>query len=205
MGSIRHFAGRYLSQERPHDAVIGVLSCRPEEGRTTVAVGLAGALAEIYDQVVLVELETDQATPTLSSEMELDLPVGLRDYLNREAALNTVLFPTQKEHLSLLPAGAHENQSSRLDGTARTRQLLTELKHGFDVVVVDLPPLLSSEQAPGLLAGLTAVVLVVSTGASTTEEVQQALELCGDVPVRGVLLNKVRPKTPGWLASLIRS
>jgi Mrp family chromosome partitioning ATPase len=203
--AIRHFAGRYLSQEVPHSAVIGVLSCRAGEGRTTVALGLAGALAEMYERVVLIELETDQAAPPLSTEMDLDLPVGLRDYLAGNAPLSSIVFPTQKENLWFLPAGAQETQSSRLDGTARTRQLMTDLNESFDVVVVDLPPLLSSEQAPGLLGGLTAVVLVVSSGTTTTDEVKQAVGLCGRLPVKGVLLNKARPKTPGWLSSLFRS
>src|SRR5688572_23369354 len=50
--TLRHFAGRYLSAEKPQQAVLGVISPRSGEGRTTMALGLAGALAEMYSRVV---------------------------------------------------------------------------------------------------------------------------------------------------------
>lgn len=203
--SIRNFASRYLSSETPHKAVLGVISPRPGEGRTTVSLGLAGALAEIYSRVVMVEMETDEVAPTLCMEMNLGISKGLRDYLSEDVALEDVLLPTDKENLWFLPAGPVSHQASRLDATSRTRELLNRLSEDFDVVVVDLPPVLTSEEAPALLAAMDGVVLVVNAGSTTTDDVNRALELCASVPVRGVLLNKLHLRAPRWLASLIRS
>jgi Mrp family chromosome partitioning ATPase len=203
--TIRHFAGRYLSGEDPHHAVIGVLSPKSGEGRTTISMVLASALAEIYSNVVLVELETDNSAMPLCREMNLGTKLGLKDYLNDEASLESVLWPTQKKNLSFLPAGPLRSQATRLDATTRIRELLAELSRKFEIVVVDLPPVLTSEEAPGLLVGLTGVVLVASAGSTTTDDVKQVLALCQPIPIKGVLLNRVRLHAPGWLASLLRS
>jgi Mrp family chromosome partitioning ATPase len=203
--AIRSFAGRYLSSETPHRAVLGVVSPRPGEGRTTIALGLAGALAEIYSRVVLVEMETDEIAPTLCAEMKLGVEKGLRDYIEQDVSLDQVLRPTDKENLWFLPAGPVRHQASRLDATARTRALLSQLRQDFDVVLVDLPPVLTSEEAPALLAALDSVVLVINAGSTTSDDVTRALTLCASVPVRGVLLNRVRLRAPRWLASLVRS
>jgi len=203
--ALRNFAGRYLSGETPHRAVLGVVSPRPAEGRTTVALGLAGALAEIYSRVILVEMETDQIAPTLCTEMNLQVEKGLREYLAEDASLEEVLRPTEKENLWFLPAGPISQQTSQLNATTRTRELLSRLREEFEVVLVDLPPVLTSEEAPTLLADLDGVVLVVNAGTTRTDDVSRALALCSVVPVRGVLLNKLRLRAPRWLASLVSS
>jgi Mrp family chromosome partitioning ATPase len=202
--AVRHFAGRHLSGETPHETVLGVVSPGSSEGRTTLSLAVAGAMAEMYNRVVLVELETDATSPTLCSEMKLGAEYGLQDYFEHQATLGATLWPTKKEGLWFLPAGPVQTTSNRLDTTTRTKKLFDELSQMFDIVVVDLPPLLTSEEAPPLLSGLTGIVLVASAGSTTTDQIAQTLELCQTIPVKGVLLNKVRLRTPGWLASLLR-
>jgi Mrp family chromosome partitioning ATPase len=203
--AIRHFAGRYLRDEKPHQALIGVLSAKSGEGRTTVALALAAALAEMYRRVVLVELEIERATPPLWMEMHLGEKRGLRDYLDQEGLPGSIVWPTSHANLWLLPIGPPPAESSHLDATGKTKELFAKLSNAFDVVVVDLPPGLTSEDAPVLLAGLTGVVLIASAGSTTTEDVKQTLRLVGSAPIKGILLNQVRLRAPRWLASLLRS
>ncbi len=200
---IRHFAGRYLSSETPQQALIGIVSPKQGEGRTTVALGLAGALAELYDSVVMVEMETEQVSPTLCTELDLSVSVGLRDCIEGRVSLEETLFATAKENFYLLPAGPVSQQFSRLDATVRTRELLQALRQRFAVVIVDLPPALVSEETPALLPEFDAFVLVANAGSTTTDDVQRTLDLCGPVPLRGVLLNQLRLRAPRWLASLV--
>jgi Mrp family chromosome partitioning ATPase len=194
-----------LSGETPHETVLGIVSPGSSEGRTTLSLAVAGAMAELYHRVVLVELETDATSPTLCSEMKLGAEYGLQDYLEQQATLGSTLWPTRKEGLWFLPAGPLQTSSSRLDSTVRTKKLFDELSEMFDIVVVDLPPLLTSEEAAPLLTGLTGIVLVASAGSTTTDQIAHTLELCQAIPVKGVLLNKVRLRTPRWLASLLKA
>jgi Mrp family chromosome partitioning ATPase len=203
--AVRHFAGRYLSGESPHETVLGIVSPGSSEGRTTLSLAVAAAMAEMYSRVVLVELETDATSPTLCSEMKLGAEYGLQDYFEQQATLGSTLWPTKKEGLWFLPAGPVQTISSRLDTTVRTKKLFDELSQMFDIVIVDLPPLLTSEEGPPLVTGLTGIVLVASAGATTTDQIAQTLELCQPIPVKGVLLNKVRLRTPRWLASLLKA
>jgi Mrp family chromosome partitioning ATPase len=205
MKALRQFAGRYLSAERPHEAVLGVASARHGEGRTTVALGLARSLAEIFSKVVLVEMEDDRGGPTLSQELGLSLHAGVGEYLKGDASLEDILRETGRENLKLVAAGRRAYPESRLESTGRMRTMLDSLREEFDVVVVDLPPLLENEQAPALMSQLDGVVLVVRAGRTMSEDVALTADLCGPVPVRGVLLNHLKYRTPRWLASLVKS
>jgi Mrp family chromosome partitioning ATPase len=108
-------------------------------------------------------------------------------------------------NLWLLPIGPPPAESNHLDATGKTKELFAELSKAFDVVVVDLPPGLTSEDAPILLAGLTGVVLIASADSTTADDLQQVLPLCRSIPIKGVLLNQFRLHAPRWLASLLRS
>jgi Mrp family chromosome partitioning ATPase len=201
----RHFASRYLSRELPHESVIGIMGARSGEGRTTVSLSLAAALAEIYNRVVIVELASGIRGTDLLTEVGLSGETEQPRQTIYDDSLESMLHETHKENLWLLPARASNGWGSRLDSSSHTMSMLAELRESFDVVVVDLPPLLTSEEAPVLLRGITGIVLVVSAGSSTIDDVAQVLRLCPAIPIKGVLLNKVRLRAPRWLASLFRS
>jgi Mrp family chromosome partitioning ATPase len=152
----------------------------------------------------MIEMETDQLGPTLCMEMNLGVRAGLREYLEDEADLEQILRPTAKENLWLLPAGPVTSQASRLNTTARTRDLFSILSETYDIVLVDLPPVLANEEAPALLTELDGIILIVTAGSTTSDEVERTLALCGSVPIRGVLLNQMHRRAPRWLASLVR-
>jgi Mrp family chromosome partitioning ATPase len=137
----------------------------------------------------------------------MDIPAasGLRGYLRGTVSLEEALQGTQKANLWLLPSGPDRYEVSRLDTTARFRELLALLREMFDVVVVDLPPILLDEKSPALVSHMNGVVLVVESGTTTSEELSKAAGLCSPVPVKGLFLNKTQHAAPEWLTSLLRS
>jgi len=201
--TVRQFASRYLSGETPYGATIGVVSANPGEGRTTVSFELAGALADIYASVVLVELGTSQDALAMSAEMNLKVTSGLGEYLDGEAELEDIIQPTRKSNLSLITAGKIDQRASRLGATTQIRELLTILGKEFAIVIVDVPPLLANEESPALLGNLNGIVVVVAASTTTMDEVSNTLRLCDSIPVRGILLNRVSKRTPKWLASVV--
>jgi len=202
---LRHFAGRHLSNEPHHDSVLGVVSPGRGEGRTTASLALARALAEIYPRVVLVEMEGLRGQPSLCAEMQIPFFGGLRSLLRGAGSLEDALWHTDTKNLWLLPFGASSYEINGLDATTRTREILASLRTMFDVVVVDMPPLLLDEKTPPIITHLSGLIFLVESGSTSVDDFSKSLSLCESVPIRGVLLNKTNLATPKWLASLLGS
>jgi Mrp family chromosome partitioning ATPase len=201
--SIRHFVSRHLSSGTSTHIILGVVSADAGVGRTTVAIGIANALADIYERVSLVEMANASRGEALAAELGLDVEGGLVDHLDGTLSFEKILVRTQRDNLWLLPATGKGGKQLTLDTTARVRTLLSGLRDQFDVSVVDLPPLLESEEAPALVEQLDGVVVVVGAGKTEAEAVAEVVELCGNIPIRGVILNRSRRSIPKWLASLV--
>jgi Mrp family chromosome partitioning ATPase len=201
--TLRQFVARYLAAEEPTGLVLGVVSAGPREGRTTVALGLAGALADMCPNVALVELAGEPGQPTLAMELGLPAGSGLSGYLQNGMSLEDVVQPTGKSNLWLLPAG-QTDRPYRLAANSATGALLARLRERYAVTVIDVPALLANEDAPALVGQLDGAVLVVGAGRTRDYEVAEMVSLLGEVPVRGILLNQVRTWTPGWVASLVQ-
>ena len=167
---LRHFAGRHLSNEPQHDSVLGVVSPGRGEGRTTASLALARALAEIYPRVVLVEMEGPRGQPSLCAEMQVPFFGGLRSLLRGAGSLEDALWHTDTKNLWLLPFGASSYEISGLEATTRTRELLASLRTMFDVVIVDIPPLLLDEKTPPIIPHLSGLIFVVESGSTSVDD-----------------------------------
>jgi Mrp family chromosome partitioning ATPase len=168
-----------------------------------MALGLAACLADVYAEVVLVETEPSRREPSIWPELDIPTRPGLGDYVEAGLNLEDVLRHTGRDNLYVLAAGASNAKSYvSLDAVSHMQKVLSQLRQRFAVVVVDLPPLLESEAAPILLECLDAAVLVIAAESTTTNDFNGTLALCGHLPIRGVLLNRERSRTPRWLQSL---
>jgi Mrp family chromosome partitioning ATPase len=203
--TLRHFAARYLAPEDPKGAVLGVVSATNGEGRTTVTLGLGGALADLCPNVALVEMGNTPGQPSLSEELGLTAGHGLAGLLGNGLSLEDVVQPTSKGNLWLLPAGQNGQRPARHAAKAATAALLTKLRERYAISLVDMPALLENEEAPALVGLLDGVVLVVAAGLATTEQVAETVALVGDVPLRGVLLNQTHQHAPNWLTTVLES
>jgi protein-tyrosine kinase len=198
--SIRRFVGNRLSATGHR--VIGVVSAKEAEGRTTIGLALASALAEIHNQVAFVEAR-DGNPNTLSAELLQAQSPGMSEYLASPITVGEVLQSTRKKGLWLVPAGEAHSELTPLEAVGGMRRLLSELRAEFDCVIVDLPPLLFSEGSAAVVSELDGVILVVGAGQASIAEVDAAAKLCGTVPVDGVFINRAVYKAPNWLMSLL--
>jgi len=64
------------------------------------------------------------------------------------------------------------------------------------IIVYDLPPLLSSDDAIGILPRLAAVLLVVQEGMTTPGQIQRSLQFLDKDKLVGTVLNKSTAKNP---------
>jgi capsular exopolysaccharide synthesis family protein len=129
--------------------VIAVTSPSKEEGRTTVAIDLAVALAESGRSVVLVD--GDLNAPHVASVLPLSNDAsaraargGVSTVLSGEQQLADGVIPNVvlgDNTISLLPAGPVPPRPGQLWASDRAKTVFAELERNFDYVIVDTPPL----------------------------------------------------------------
>ncbi|MCY3559765.1 MAG: AAA family ATPase [bacterium] len=137
---------------------IAVANQKGGVGKTTTAINLGAALAELGRQVLVVDMDP-QANATTGIGLDpRDLTASVYDVLMDGDPLADCIVPTSVEGLMAVPshldlAGAEIELQSAFNRERRLASALSSVRDRFDYVFVDCPPAL------GLLAinALTAV------------------------------------------------
>jgi Mrp family chromosome partitioning ATPase len=198
---LEHFRRIYLSMQ-PLDtqdliSAIGVTSASEGEGRTTVAVGIAAAMAADLDAPVVL-VEADLSHPGVHRVLGIAPEPGICEYLRNECELATALRQVS-DHLFVLPAGNARGQASRLIRQLTAGDLRQRLDASGALLVFDLPPILTSSY--GVLATTIAdsITFVVRAGQTRDYQMKEALTRMDDNTVRSVVLNATDSQLPRWL------
>lgn len=153
-----------------------VTSAVPGEGKTTVSVDLAHAVALTGRPVVLVEL--DLRRPTFSEHFGLSGRDGLTTALTRDTPLGELLVEPFSElpNFSVLPAGRLPHNPSELLGSQRIADTITGLLAHEGMVIVDAPPLNPIADAQVLLnsPAIHASLLVARLNKTTRDDARRA-------------------------------
>lgn len=181
-----------LQRARMHGLnTLGVVSAINGEGKTLTAVNLALSLAaEPNQSVVLVDF--DLRRPAVARTLGLSPPQGLESWFNSDIPARSVCYGLDGvERLHVLPTLTSVAGSSEILAGLGTRKLLNELK-GRDasrILIVDLPPVLLSDDALMVAPLLDGVVLVVHERRTRREDVVRVMELLGNTKIVGTVLN----------------
>jgi len=184
------------------NSLLGIVSAHPGEGCTTLALAISSTLSELHDNVLYLESEPQESN-TLLDQLAEPEAYGLTEWLAAETQLSQSIQAVRKSRLSILPYGHANLSGTQLENAGRIRQLLCTLREQFDITVVDVPPVLTSETACALIRELDQIVIVVEANQTNVEDVAEIITLCGDVPIAGVFLNKATLKLPKWLSSIL--
>lgn len=190
---------RYFNVGRELDTIL-ITSAEAGDGKSTVARGLAATMAEMGDEVVLVETDLRRGGVTGVKSPS----VGLSNVLTGtplQQALVRVRLPTQEaaepKDLALLPSGPVPPNPSELLESERMTELLAQMKREFKVVLLDSPALGAVSDALALIPEVSGVVVVGGLGTSTrdaAEELSKQLELMQELPL-GLIANFTEPES----------
>jgi succinoglycan biosynthesis transport protein ExoP len=153
-----------------------VTSAISGEGKTTVAIDLAHAVALTGRRTVLIEL--DLRRPSFTEHFELQAGRGLTTVLTGGGTLEELLVEPLPDapNLLVLPAGHLPHNPSELLGSARITELISELAAGGGMVIIDAPPLNPVADAQVLLnnQAIDAAMLVARIDLTKRDEVRRA-------------------------------
>lgn len=170
-----------------------VSGAAPGVGTSSVTAGLADALGRRGDRVLVVEVEFDHP-----AQLALWAPAGQEWVPLAETAEghgaralrvapNVDLLPGAELAGELRRRGPQPASLDRPDLGA----LLDVWGEGYDVVLVDAPPLASLPETAALAAGGDGVLLVLETGRTRLEAVKEAVQTAAlaGAPLLGLVLN----------------
>lgn len=175
-------------REREIDVVV-VTSPAPGDGKTTVSALLAEAFARLGMRVLLID--ADLRRPGLAKLVRVRQEPGLSEVLRRKVPLAEAVRDGWTENLRMLPTAPDTDAG---DLVARNfRHVLDEARDDYDLVIVDTPPLLRTEDARSIAIHAKGILLVVAAGtdpADVNESVLSIEALKG--PLLGIIGNRFK-------------
>jgi Mrp family chromosome partitioning ATPase len=168
--------------------VILVTSAAPGDGKTTTVANLAVTMAE-SGRTVLV-LGCDFRRPEIHGYFDRPSSPGIADVLRQDngTKLADVVVGTDVPGVFLAPSG--ERLRSFGDVAAAGRELVAEARQLADVVIIDTPPALATNDASELIPATDAVVVVARIDKTTTDGARRTRFLLDrlSAPVAGVVV-----------------
>jgi len=179
----------------PVGPIVAVTSAFPGEGKSFTSMVLAQSVAAADERDVLL-VDGDCVRQTISSALVGRDEQGFADLLRHEALSPEALcLPTTRSRLRFLPAGAFNRSDLDLfsaDRIGRVCAALAELYRSH-LVIIDLPPVLVSDDAATVANAAGQVLLVVRAGVSLQDSVLEAVKAIGESVPIGVVLNDWKP------------
>jgi capsular exopolysaccharide synthesis family protein len=172
-------------------STLAVTSAGPGEGKSVTALNLAISLAREGNQDVFL-LDCDMRNPSLCRYIGVEPPAEISDYFRGKASVHDLLFDIGIEHLALAGGVTSTDSASELLANGRFEELLREIRplSVNPLILVDLPPMINTDDALVVAPRVDALVLVAAEGLTRRDELEKALGLLAEYPIAGVILNR---------------
>ncbi|MEP6546191.1 MAG: CpsD/CapB family tyrosine-protein kinase [Gammaproteobacteria bacterium] len=178
---------------------IAVTSADQNDGKTLTALNLAMSLArEKSREIVLLDL--DMRNPSVCRTLGVTPPFELRRFLETGEHGQEMFLSVCSENLLVAGSTSPTEQASELLASARLEDLLGLVMRGAvdPVVLIDLPPVLLTDDALVVAPKVDAFLIVASEGTTERADIVKTMDLLKEFPIVGVTLNRAVDGMPGY-------
>lgn len=191
---------RFSSVDNPI-RVITLTSSTPNEGKSTVALNLAQAIATSGKSVVLVEC--DMRRRSLADMIGARTRGGLYAVLSEQMTIEEAVVETSQKNLYFLDSEPHIPNSADIIASKRFRRLVEALRETFQYVIFDTPPVGTFVDAAEVGHLSDGVLFVVRENFAKRAEVQAAFDQLrrAEVNVIGAVMNYCEAETSEYYYS----
>jgi Mrp family chromosome partitioning ATPase len=174
------------TRDRQNIKVLLFTSCHRAEGRTTLVLTLARALARRAGRTLLVD--ADLTGPMLSRSLGLHPKVGLDDVVDDGRALADAILGAPDDHLWILPLRAPVSRPREFLASAGWSCAMARLRREYDLILLDGSPMFTGLSAAVLHRAVDAAVLVHNRSMTGERSLLRAREVldAGGVPLLGL-------------------
>lgn len=168
-----------------------ITSTKMGEGKTTVSTNLAAAMAETGMKVLYIDADLRKAS-TLK-HLKGETKCGLSNLLSEGTPLDEVILPTQTENLFCIASGPKPPNPTELVGSSEFSGLLKMVSEGFDIIIIDTPPLGTMIDAAVIAERTDGTIIIAGAKETDLRSMKRVREQLGKANVRilGAVLNKV--------------
>lgn len=118
--------------------VIMITSSTSGEGKTFIALNLAGIFSVSNKKVVVVGL--DLRKPTLQKYMGVENKMGVSTFIIGRHEMSDIINPSEHPNLSIITSGPIPPNPAELFETDQFAHFIEVLRDKFDIVLLDTPP-----------------------------------------------------------------
>jgi len=151
-------------------------SSGPFEGKSTICTNVASVFANQGKRVLVVD--ADMRLPSISKIFHLKNNIGLSTLItSKKLKIENAIQHVEMANLDVLPSGIVPPNPSELLDSERMDVIIEELKQRYDLILFDLPPIVSVTDAQVMATKVDGVILVIRKDIANTEDVYKAKEL----------------------------
>lgn len=179
--------------------IIGLTSCIPNEGKSSVSLNLAISMAEAGKKTVFVDADLRKSVLVGRYRINQSLR-GLAHYLSGINSKDDIIYQSNIDNLYMIFSGPVPPNPSELLGGEKFTDLIKKLSEEYDYVIIDTPPLGSVIDSAVIAKVCNGMILVIEANNISykfAQKVKQQLEMTG-CPILGAVLNKVDISEKGY-------
>lgn len=179
---------RFASVDNPV-STLTITSSVPNEGKSTIAIALAQAMASNGQRALLVEC--DMRRRTLAGALGVHTRSGIYSVLSGQVDLSDAVVETSTRTLHFLDCEPHIPNPVDILSSHRFEQFVEQVRSDYSFVIFDTPPLSAFVDAAILSTVVDATLLVVRQNFVRRDELISSFEQLkkADANVIGVVMN----------------
>ncbi|MGL4944808.1 MAG: tyrosine-protein kinase family protein, partial [Fusobacteriaceae bacterium] len=168
-----------------------VTSTTPKEGKSTIASNYAMSIAITGKKVLLIDC--DIRRPRAHESFGVEFKKGLESVLSGDATVDSVLMRDVEKNLDILPTRNVAHNVTELFLGDKMKTLLEDLKHDYNTIVLDTPPLVIATDAAILSKHTDGVLYVVAYDQVSKRELEFGKTMLANAKANlyGFVVNKV--------------
>lgn len=180
--------------EKNGSKVLLVTSTIANEGKTTISVNLATALAQKGKRTLLVDC--DLRNPSVAGIFGQSGETGLAEFLRGEVSLKDVLYRTQTADLCTMFGGRPVSNPEELLRSKKFREMIKAARNSFDYIILDTPPCALMADAAEIVSLADCALLTVRQDFACRQQILEGVQTLGenDRPIIGCVMNMTAPK-----------
>ncbi|MCC9654424.1 polysaccharide biosynthesis tyrosine autokinase [Rhodopirellula halodulae] len=156
---------------------IGFTSPMQGDGKSTVVSNFAVSFSQVGLKVLVID--ADLRRPSAHRYFSLGKEDGLCDVLEGRLEIPEAIKTTEAENVSVMTSGSSSQTPAELLQSNRLDEVLAVVKDEYDLVLVDLPPVLAVSDPVVVLPRLDGGILVVKVANVRRDEVVNTLRRVG--------------------------
>ena len=171
--------------------VLLVSSATPGEGKTTVAINLATALALKGKRTLLIDC--DLRNPSVAKSLGKENKCGLVDFLNGDIPAQKALHQMENPNLYVTFAGGSLDNAAEMLAREENKAFLAACREIFDYIILDTPPSSLMADASEIACIAHGALMTIRQHYAPKAQILEGVQLLSDsgLPLIGCVFNGV--------------